>query len=434
MSQPTNESDSDEKVLPPEELNPLLNPLLAEHMGRWAEVYFTNPPEKRDQAIAELVRELESNPRLEISPDQSGSGQPDSDPLRSPQFGSDHLRDPFVDENGAQKRPEASARDTALYGIGPVLTCSSCGEKNWREQRFCGMCGAPLGPAPEAATNLDTEALPIARASWTEPGLSPRDHSTEHVSEPAVQPTPVVEEDIEYEGADSAWSRPAALPAFGVEAEPEPLRYRYKAYIGVVLAIVLGALIYVGWRHTSGAPGASSLQSAPVLSASRPADQAAQAPAARPPVSAQPSARKNAKNVPASKPPAPLPTRQPEVRFQTQDRTGTRKEQPVASLAAGSQPSATGQSGGTTELAMAEKYLKGGRGTTPNSSEAARWLWKAVSKKNLAAMVELSDLYLRGDGVPKSCDQAHLLLDAAARKGETAAAVRLRNLPSFGCQ
>jgi TPR repeat protein len=83
---------------------------------------------------------------------------------------------------------------------------------------------------------------------------------------------------------------------------------------------------------------------------------------------------------------------------------------------------------------MAEKYLKGGRGTTPNSSEAARWLWKAVSKKNLAAMVELSDLYLRGDGVPKSCDQAHLLLDAAARKGETAAAVRLRNLPSFGCQ
>jgi TPR repeat protein len=46
----------------------------------------------------------------------------------------------------------------------------------------------------------------------------------------------------------------------------------------------------------------------------------------------------------------------------------------------------------------------------------------------------LSDLYLHGEGVPKNCDQARVLLDAAARKGEAAAAERLRNLPSYGCQ
>jgi len=46
----------------------------------------------------------------------------------------------------------------------------------------------------------------------------------------------------------------------------------------------------------------------------------------------------------------------------------------------------------------------------------------------------LSDLYLRGDGVPKSCDQARLLLDAVARKGKASAAERLRNLQAFGCQ
>jgi TPR repeat protein len=61
-------------------------------------------------------------------------------------------------------------------------------------------------------------------------------------------------------------------------------------------------------------------------------------------------------------------------------------------------------------------------------------LWKAVSKQNLAASLLLSDLYLRGDGVPKSCDQARLLLNAAARKGEAAANERLHNLQSFGCQ
>jgi len=57
-----------------------------------------------------------------------------------------------------------------------------------------------------------------------------------------------------------------------------------------------------------------------------------------------------------------------------------------------------------------------------------------VGKGNLSATVTLSDLYLRGDGVPKSCDQARLLLDAAARKGGTAAANRLRNLQAFGCE
>ena len=49
----------DVNTLPDPELNPLLNPLLAAHMGRWAEVYFTNPPEKREQAISDLLRELE---------------------------------------------------------------------------------------------------------------------------------------------------------------------------------------------------------------------------------------------------------------------------------------------------------------------------------------------------------------------------------------
>jgi TPR repeat protein len=83
---------------------------------------------------------------------------------------------------------------------------------------------------------------------------------------------------------------------------------------------------------------------------------------------------------------------------------------------------------------MAEQYLNGSRGGSANSGQAAQWLWKAVAKGNTAATMTLSDLYLRGDGVTKSCDQARLLLDVAARKGQTAAAQRLRNLRAFGCQ
>jgi TPR repeat protein len=89
---------------------------------------------------------------------------------------------------------------------------------------------------------------------------------------------------------------------------------------------------------------------------------------------------------------------------------------------------------GAEEMATAAKYLSGTEGMPRDSREAASWLWKAVGKGNPAATMALSDLYLRGDGVAKSCDQARLLLDAAARKGQHAAAERIRNLQAFGCQ
>jgi hypothetical protein len=90
---------------------------------------------------------------------------------------------------------------------------------------------------------------------------------------------------------------------------------------------------------------------------------------------------------------------------------------------------------GAEELATAEKYLNGSYpGGARDNREAAQWLWKAVGKGNLTATLLLSDLYLRGDGIPKSCDQARLLLNVAARKGKAAAGERLRNLQAFGCQ
>jgi TPR repeat protein len=65
---------------------------------------------------------------------------------------------------------------------------------------------------------------------------------------------------------------------------------------------------------------------------------------------------------------------------------------------------------------------------------AAKFLWKAVGKENPSAILLLSDMYLIGDGVPKSCDQARLLLTAATRKGVPQAAQKLRNLLRSGCR
>ena len=97
------------------------------------------------------------------------------------------------------------------------------------------------------------------------------------------------------------------------------------------------------------------------------------------------------------------------------------------------QPTSTSTGNGGEELAMAQRYLSGANGGR-NSAEAAQWLWKSISKHNAEATLVLADLYLRGDGVSKNCDQASVLLDMAARKNIAGAGERLRNLQAFGCQ
>ena len=62
--------------MPRPDLNPLLNPLLAENMGRWAEVYFTSAPERREQAVLELLRELEARKSENIPPESEVSPCP----------------------------------------------------------------------------------------------------------------------------------------------------------------------------------------------------------------------------------------------------------------------------------------------------------------------------------------------------------------------
>ena len=89
---------------------------------------------------------------------------------------------------------------------------------------------------------------------------------------------------------------------------------------------------------------------------------------------------------------------------------------------------------GAEELAVAQGYLNGTNGQGRNSAEAAKWLWKAIAKHNADATLLLSDLYLKGDGVSKNCDQARVLLDTAALKGVKNAGERLRHLQAFGCQ
>lgn len=377
MPDPRDKSNSDPS--PDPELNPLVNPLLAAHMGRWAEVYFTNPPEKRDQAVSDLLRELEN------------SSAPESATVHS-----------FPDPNGGKRTRTAESTKLSPSPLEPGRVCSACAYNNSAEQKFCGMCGALLSVSAETRATEVPEKAPVAGISWRE---RPRDRNpVEDANEPVVISAVAGERGEAPELVSLSEER---RPDPRVKSESLPYRYRFYRHrlpIAATLAILLTVLGYMAGRRPQARLDTAAAPSASVVPHSPP-----------PPAnSEQPPS--TARSVDASSP-----------SDQTADSQLTHRTATVAAS-----PPAVDQSG-ALELATAENYLTGSAGTR-NSAEAVQWLWKAVGKRNLEATLTLSDLYLRGDGVPKSCDQARVLLDAAARKGAKAAAERLRNLPASGCE
>ncbi len=424
VAQPTNDTRAEAGILPDTELNPLVNPLLAAHMGRWAEVYFTSPPEKRAQAVSDLVRELSlESPSMPPAPATSAR---------------ENIWPKDKDEDEIK---EISSPDSGAVAERAMVACESCGHKNVAPQRFCGMCGTPLPSSIEPFQPFE-EPEPITSTGWHEAGAQPRD---------LLQPNPglattIVPVPDRYATPNPPWPPPPEnTPAeFSMlsEYQSEPARHPYRIYAGLFVAIVLGLLVYVAWRNnsafwSSGTAPAPLPQAVPEAKSEAPA--AADAPAA---TGTQPNATSS--NTPAN---APIHSAAPsqdraavspgnDGRFQGRSSPVPAKARPAPAVAtASANPAADlpGQSG-AEELALAKRYLNAGPGTARDSHQAAMLLWKAVAKQNLTATLLLSDLYLRGDGVSKSCDQARLLLDAAARKGAGAAAERLRNLQAFGCR
>jgi hypothetical protein len=409
--------ETEPSTLPNPEHNPLLNPLLAAHMGRWAEVYFTNPPEKRGQAIAELLRELESLSPQEAAPVQVIEAER------------------VEDERVKEKTEMVRVLDSSPATEEPLRICSACAYHNSAGQKFCGMCGAPLPSAPETtapAQGQGAEPAPTFTPRWSEPEISLSANAVDNTIEPAIS-SPAVSPRRGM--LEPAWPLPENdFPSFGVDAAPVP--YPFRLYVGVALAILLVVLIYMAWRGTKAFSGSSSTPSqsatAGATASAVPPAQVAPTPPAQPPRTARSEASGD-RSTGSAKPVSDEPNKtQPEATLRNAHTAAAQPPSKLVTVAASS-PTTVAEPSGAQELATAQKYLEG-QGVTRDSKEAALWLWKAVGKGNVAATIALSDLYLRGNGVTKNCDQARLLLDAAARKGERTAAERLRNLQAFGCE
>lgn len=70
---------------------------------------------------------------------------------------------------------------------------------------------------------------------------------------------------------------------------------------------------------------------------------------------------------------------------------------------------------------------------SPEAAGQSHGLWAEVAKGNTSAEVTLAKLYLIGSGVPKSCAQARVLLQAAAKKGNVEAIDKLAQIRRQGC-
>ncbi len=439
---PEPEHSEEPSSLPPPELNPLLNPLLAQNMGRWAQVYFTSPPEKRDEAVHELLRELnaENSTRAATGTAAASANSPSS--IASPS-----ITEPASKSVNPPGFPEPE--------IQPALVrCHACGRKNPSIQRFCGLCGARLGEDGAVAelhrdevlhediqsTHFPPENQNIQNPPSAEPAFFVGSHESQSVPfDPAAyrSRSNTNELSLFQSGPDLDYS----------DEDPEASRSSYRTYGALVLVILVGVLAYLAWRNAqlfrqtthSKPPISFAASEEPVTSESVPANPS-KTDTSHPAQSGEKgagSARKVAE--PASKRPNRAEGRAEAGRVR-KGGSNTAVTVAQAALRATPKPKNNPQvqppfaGSGADELAVAQGYLSGTNGQSRNSAEAAKWLWKAVAKHNAGATFLLSDLYLKGDGVSKNCDQARVLLDAAALKGMKGAGERLRHLQAFGCQ
>ena len=404
------------------ELSPLHNPILAENLDRWARVYAAAPPEFRTRAIQDLLCDLQA-------------------------------------ENGAREEFKAPSVSQPIE-----IACPQCGKIKEPQQKFCGFCGADFQffqgqfqrPAP--ASDLDAPA-----AANPAPSLKP------------VQSVPFASREL-----DSLRELSFSTIYGAEESHHNGAKY---AFVVLVILVCLGALGFTQWRvqiratwnrlvapsatatsaQANNAPAASPAPSTPepASTSSKPTSENDSATSQPPSSGAQPQgSSSNVDDAGAAANPSPASPEPGSVQANADQANSNQ----VNSEQASSQAVSSGESvasakhasrtpitpaaklepvkapasappldNGSEELSVAQRYLNGTSGAR-DPSMAATWLWKAVSKQNPTALVLLSDLYAHGEGVSRNCDQARLLLVAAAKKGAPDAGMKLRNFENRGCQ
>lgn len=358
--------------LPPEDLTPA-NPLLAQNMGRWAEAYYRNPPERRAEAVRDLLRELRA-----AAPGAT------------------------VPASVAAMGPEAHDRPETL----PGTVCGHCQYVNEEGARFCGSCGEDLllpkilathGAAAVEVSGGQKDTRPKLRRAPTKAADTPR-----------------------FSNARATATRGSAA----------------RKYAGAAIVIAIIAAGLASWWWTSGHTWPAKPRLPLTASPATPPVQAPLPEATSPipePGNPKSRAKKAAREAKVTRTAETVGEATSDSGGNTQ---ASDSKPPATAPGAETASQNTGQQNdakpGTRDFLRAQNLLAG-KDSARDPEEAAKLLWKAVAKGNTSAAMLLAKLYLAGDGVPRSCDEARLLLWSAS-KTSSAAGDELRELEEKGCE
>ena len=208
-------------------------------------------------------------------------------------------------------------------------------------------------------------------------------------------------------------SRPSSNPWL----DPENVGKAVRAMLLVTLVATLGVALFVGRRELGGSLAGLGGTIAERASALRTMVGRASARAARAaPVTSAGNSKRAADTPPAKVAPSVTPGNA------ASSMTPAAPAPPLAPAPADA---------GEAEVTAAQQILRRGK-ETGNPAEAVGLLWAAVEKGNTRAELLLADLYVQGLGVAKNCDQARVLLTAAAKKYKEARQ-QLALLGASGC-
>jgi hypothetical protein len=101
---------------------------------------------------------------------------------------------------------------------------------------------------------------------------------------------------------------------------------------------------------------------------------------------------------------------------------------------AGVAPSAANRAGERPVSMLERQGLSSKTEPVWNPGDSVESLWGAVQSGSISAEVSLAERFAHGEGVSKNCDQAKVLMKAAADRGNREARLRLYQMETGGCR
>jgi hypothetical protein len=279
--------------------------------------------------------------------------------------------------------PAATAAINATRNSRPEAEAASARSRDYRQS----------SPAPAGVRAIEEEPPPAPPWTHLRPASSPPMYDDRFAM-------PALREDVSFVAARArsaaVWRSIAVLATVTALAA---LLVVYQREVG-------NSLIWLG-EVLSGKTKASVM-----TPESKPAD-------AYPPDVNAPNAKSSESNTPLQKP-------------EEADATPKKSSPPTTPVE--SQPAKLDATNGQRQESMLERQVSRDRPETYDSGESVESLWGAVQGGSISAERSLAERFVRGDGVAKNCEQAKVLLKAAADRGSKEARLRLYELETQGCR